>query len=304
MVTYEDFKLRVSDLVRKHYENMGRSVDVSLMKVRKTNGVELDGLVISRRDRVSNISPTIYLNSYYQNFLDGKTLVYVLEEIIKVNDANELSNFDIGSFVNFDRAKKHIKCRIINTEMNKELLELVPHLEFLDLSVIFMVEVEQIPGGFITIYNHHLDVWGISEDEVIKAAKDNFSQEEFQITNMFTLLYGLHEADEEMNAFREAMGVDTVMYVLSNRIKLFGAVGILQEKCLEELSELLNGNYFIIPSSIHEVIALEAVDTSEENIAELREMIEEVNETQLRVEEQLSKKLYLYDAATRKLTIA
>lgn len=54
MVTYEDFKLRVPDLIKKHYENLGRVVDVSIMKVRKTNGVELDGLVISRKDNFSN----------------------------------------------------------------------------------------------------------------------------------------------------------------------------------------------------------------------------------------------------------
>lgn len=254
MVTYEDFKLRIADLVKKHYENFGRVVDVSIMKVRKTNGVELDGLVISRRDGFSNISPTIYLNGYYQKFLDGKTLVYVLDEIIKVYDENQISSFDVGTFIDFDRAKKQIKCRIINTEWNKELLELVPHVDFLDLSVIFMVETELIPGGFITIYNHHLDIWEVSEEEVIKAAKENFSKEDFQITNMLVILYGLREDDEEMNVFREALGFDTEMYVLTNQSKLFGAVAILQEKCMEEVAKLFNGNFFIIPSSVHESV--------------------------------------------------
>lgn len=127
MVKYEDFKLRVSDLVKKHYENLGRVVDVSIMKVRKTNGVELDGLVISRRDGFSNISPTIYLNGYYRDFLDGKSLVYVLDEIIKVNDENQISSFDVGTFIDFEKAKKQIKCRIINTELLKSLFEFNVH---------------------------------------------------------------------------------------------------------------------------------------------------------------------------------
>ena len=61
MVSYDDFKefMRI-----KAEEETGGRAKVS--RVRKLNGVVLDGLTIMTTD--SNISPTIYLNEFYDDF--------------------------------------------------------------------------------------------------------------------------------------------------------------------------------------------------------------------------------------------
>ena len=65
-----------------------------------------------------------------------------------------------------------------------------------------------------------------------------------------------------------------------------------------------NANYFIIPSSISEVIAMpvnEFAPETAESIAMLTQMVEEVNDTQVAKDEILSYDVYHYDAKKHKL---
>lgn len=63
-----------------------------------------------------------------------------------------------------------------------------------------------------------------------------------------------------------------VMYVMTNPKKRFGAAVILQEKYLENVAEQIGGSYYILPSSIHELIAVGVADTGEAKSDELTQM--------------------------------
>ena len=65
---------------------------------------------------------------------------------------------------------------------------------------------------------------------------------------------------------------------------------------------LFRSNLYIIPSSIHEVILLP--DSGKEpDATALKEMIREVNSTQVAPEEILSDNLYYYDATDKRVKI-
>ena len=66
---------------------------------------------------------------------------------------------------------------------------------------------------------------------------------------------------------------------------------------LEQLAKRVDGDYYLIPSSVHEFILL-PVD-QERSAEELKEMIVEVNSTELTPEEILSDQLYLYSRQER-----
>ena len=84
---------------------------------------------------------------------------------------------------------------------------------------------------------------------------------------------------EPMEAFLGDMGFEPLssgMHILSNSRKMFGAGVIIapkvQRMCLEQLGE----SFYILPSSIHELILLpESLATTR---AELDQLIREVNE--------------------------
>ncbi len=71
----------------------------------------------------------------------------------------------------------------------------------------------------------------------------------------------------------------------------------MQEDIRKQIGECLGSDYFVIPSSIHEVLILP--DNGIFQVPELNAMVKEVNETQVEREEQLSDKVQFCDMETQ-----
>lgn len=308
MVTYEDFKAKVVKMVETYYSRNCQNVEVGLTRVRKVNGLSLDGIVITLNEEGNNVAPTIYLKGYFRDYINGRAIEDIVQSIIDVNERNKIHHIDVKQFIDFDRVKDSIKCKIVNTAWNKELLEDIPHVEFLDMSIVFIAGFEQFPDGYVTVNNQHLKLWGIDKDELFEIAKRNSLKEQYFIKDMLSIITDFREECELASLLDgedlEENVTDTFMYVMSNREKLFGANVILQEKYLERMSRVFRGNFYILPSSIHELITLPAFDESQEHIKELKKMVTEVNKSQVSIEERLSDNVYFYNATTKKITIA
>ena len=70
---------------------------------------------------------------------------------------------------------------------------------------------------------------------------------------------------------------------------------------LKNFSGMIENDFYILPSSIHEVILLPVC--AEENPVRLQEMVKEVNESQVELQEQLSDQVYFYDRKSERLRI-
>lgn len=91
------------------------------------------------------------------------------------------------------------------------------------------------------------------------------------------------------------------MYVLTNKRRIEGAACILYPNLIKNFSDTVDSNLYIIPSSIHELLLMptERNDMSEE----IKNMIREINDTQVRPEEVLSYSLYYYDREEKKISM-
>lgn len=99
---------------------------------------------------------------------------------------------------------------------------------------------------------------------------------------------------------------DTGMIVVTSENKARGAAALmLDDSVLSQVAEMYNGkNYYIIPSSISEFLAMPVDGFLQENaqtIAGLTQMVEEVNETGVAPDEILSYNVYHYDTEKHKL---
>ena len=94
---------------------------------------------------------------------------------------------------------------------------------------------------------------------------------------------------------------DFMMYVLSNGENWLGSGVIAYPKILDMAAEKLGGSFYIIPSSIHEVILLPASLIDPEPVVSI---IKEVNKSVVSPEERLSDNLYYYDAGKKLFSIA
>lgn len=285
--SYDDFKKRVKKEVEYRVDGL-----VSIQQITKNNGLELDGLTILVAD--VNISPTIYLNYYYDKFLQNG-LDAVVKEILEVYEQNKPNApIDISFFTDVEKVRSKIKMKIVNYERNREFLKKVPHKKFLDMAIIFYAEVENKPKeglATIQIYNHHLSFWDLGTEELFELATKNM-ENDFRIESIFKTL--LSNADDEFRCMIEAVEENFKMQLITNQANMYGAIGMLQSKLLKEFMERNKAEkLIIIPSSIHEVLLIPC--DPETDVESFKEMVQEVNATQLQPEEVLSDNAYIYD---------
>lgn len=271
---------------------------VRVQKINKNNGLVLDGLTIIAEG--VNIAPTIYLNDYYEDYLsDGA--VAVAKRIIATYEANKpKESVDISFFMDIEKVSPKIKMKLINYEKNKELLEQVPHIRFLDLAIEFMVVLKSnCDNGFasILIYNHHLNFWNMDAEDLFKLAMKNTAND-FEIIPMRSVIEAIMD-EESAGIIMDNAEIE--MSILTNHYRLQGAFGMLHKEILNQyMKETKADKVWIIPSSIHETLLIPSDMMPDAEY--VKGMVKEVNATQVQPEEILSDNVYVYDG--NEITIA
>ena len=283
-------------LVQREVEKRaGENYRVKLNDVMKNNGVVLRGITIMQDD--SNISPTIYLNPYYDAYENGDTtLGTVIDEVIDTYERNKINrSIDMKFFLNYETVRSRIIFKLINTEKNRELLRDVPYIPFHDLSIVFqcLVSEERFGNASILIHNVHLQLWKVNARELYECALENTPLlQGYELADMDTVLEEMKALggidDEEI----EDMQQEVPMYVLSNKSRINGASCILYKDILKDFAMVVDKDLYVLPSSIHEVILLPSDGTQESE--QLKEMVREINQSQVEKEEVLSDSVYYY----------
>ena len=205
---------------------------------------------------------------------------------------------------------------------NKELLKKVPYLKFNDLAIVCHCTMitEEIGSGSILIHKQHLENWGILEETLLQDAFENSPEiEKYEILKISDMVKNIlketvrekiDEICEEDSESKEALLESTLetmvreieekqipMYVLTNKNRYYGAACLVYPDMLETIGQMLQDDFYVLPSSVHEVIFIGkrgCVDS-----ATLNEMIEDVNRTQVEEDEWLSEHAYLYERKSK-----
>ncbi len=293
-MNYELFGKAIELEVQKQLDD---HIKVELHTVMKNNGVQLKGLCIMERD--SRISPTIYLEEFYQRYLNGCPLREIVEKILEIYEKSRSeSEFSLEDFADFSKVQNKLMCKLVSRERNQTLLEEIPHVPYLNLEIAFFLAVENMDfgNGSILIRNDHLKVWKVSTEILYEYARENTIRERpFRIQTMKELIGNLVK-EEEQHFFAELP-----IYVLSNEERIYGAAAILYDRVLEEAGKRLKENYYILPSSLHEVILVP--ESGIKGSEPLEKLVREVNETQVEPEDVLADCVYHYDCEQHKLTL-
>ena len=295
MITFEEFTQVVIEGLQ---QLAGNEWQIRRTKSLKNNGLKRSGITAVREE--GNVFPVIYLEQFYNEYkFEDCTINEVVEKVYALlgqHSGKSLEQFNVDDFQNWDKTKTHIFAKLINAQMNKELLEDVPHRILMDLAEVFYVKVygNQMEGfGTILIRNEHKAFWKVDEATLHEAALVNMAADQTEFTSMENLL---SHSSEELEF--EGGG----MYILTNSSKLFGASELLKKDILHNIAEKLQDNLIILPSSTHELIILSEKDApSEEKAAD---MVKEINATCLAPNEVLSNHVYRYERLTQAVSIA
>ena len=309
-MTFEEFKQEIADNIKDHLPDQYQDSTIQLNTVQKNNEA-LDAITITSPD--SNVSPTIYLNSFYEDYQNGQDMDTILDHIADIRVEHEVSqDFDVSKITDFDQVKDHIAARVVGIEDNSDLLDQRPHAVMDDLAVTYCVMLGEDANGSMSvpITNQLMETWGVTQEELHDLAKAN--QEEltpstFKSMNEVMAEMMIPQMMSDMGVDRETaqemiesmMPPEDKMYVLSNEQKLNGAAALLDDKMMNQIAEKVGGDFYILPSSVHEVLIVPA--DAGMDLKDLEAMVQEVNETQVAPQDRLSDHVYQYDNDTHEV---
>ena len=306
MMNYEIFKEVVAEKFKDYLPEKYQDMTLRMESVNKVNK-NLDGLTLISDDAGRNVSPTIYINDMYDHYLKTENLQEVLESAAKTME-RAFSEVPVVGSLDFDNAKDNIVFQVINTVQNQDMLRDMPHREFQDLSIIYrwVVKIDEQGIQSSMVRNNFAKQLGMTEEQLFKCAVENTrrilpptvkSMNEVIREMFISDGMPLEVADMMIGEIPE----DKMMWVISNERGINGAGSMLYEDNLHKLAMKLETDLYILPSSVHECIA---VSTDMGDPYELAEMVNEINMGQVALEDRLSNQVYHYDKDARRLTLA
>lgn len=251
--------------------------------VEKTNGVVKYGIT---KMNGSNIAPTIYVEEWYSNDVPVKEAARDIAELI---EKNRKEDFDLTQFTEYEKVKGKLQARLYNKATKADIfrkatgfdgLIIVPYINLGDVN-------NDGTSAFVKVTNGLLQGWGVTAKEVIDTAIKN-SKEDISIKSMDAILREMFTGETVED---EDLGINPQMIVLTNRSRMYGAITAMTAKA--KLKKMFPNGYVILPSSVHEVIAV-PYQPGMEN--ELTGMVNAVNTEEVKPEEILGNKAYVFAA--------
>lgn len=269
----------------------GERVEVQHHVITKNNNMNRNGLSIAPSNSI--ISPQIYIDDYLSEIGAGNLSIDdAASNITNIYLHSNPREIDVPD-INNRTARDNLYATIINMEANADLLDNVPHTIVAgDLAIVARFKVGD--NASFLVKDNILPQLAMTHAECIEQAIDNtVAANQYQIQSMQETLKTIMGDDipaDMLDALAEEQGPP--MIIVSNFNKTNGAVELfVNEDCRRDLYSMIQEEAYIIPSSIHEVIAIPV--SLVDNPDNLTVMIGQINEGQVELDEQLGNHPYL-----------
>lgn len=315
MMTYNEFKEIVIREFKNYLPDEFLGLDVTIEKVYKVN-TSLDGIILNGGNNCKReVSPIIYINDLYDEYLSiGLSIDEILSNASKkytVAMKNSNNIVKQHSSLLTDTKNKILDntvLEVINTEWNKELLKTIPHINYLDLSIIFRCiesgENDNIASFILT--NSMMDMLDLDKQDIFNRALTNDSP--YNKFKSPTLKQTIEElmCECDIPSSHENEFIDLSTIIITNEKSYWGATAIIRPFIFAGIAKKYGCDLYILPSSLHELIIMPCLGKGDDVIQMvqgLREMVCEVNREVLDIEDRLSDNVYHYDRKKNEIQI-
>lgn len=289
LLGYEQFKEELRSILE---ERVGEQIEIYFDKMKKNNETVKEVMVFHKED--TNLTPMVHLKELYERYQEDEDLEKITDIIVDILETRlEIKAKEIlGAW---ESVRHRVTMKLINFEWNREMLEKIPYKRFQDLAIVFQLKLKEETMGTVTtvIQDCLLKEWGISIEELYETAMDNLNKEKYSIVDIEEIIQEMFDIKIEPE---DRLGMQ---YVLTNDRRSFGAAGILRNDLLEEFAEKIQGNFYILPSSLHELILVP--EKSGFAVDELNTMVKTINQNEVEETERLSDSIYYYDKQKKKV---
>ena len=263
------------------------------------NNSSMKGITI-KFDNIS-LAPTIYPDFYYKDWKDGQPVSSIVSGIRSeiMRTLPELTHLSIGN-MNRNSAVTHLYAGVVSYENNKEWLKGIPHERIVDLAVFAKWRFDNSDQDLMTcakVTEPLLAYLQLTKEEALKIAKTNtgrnakFERLDAIMSEMLT--------EKEMDEVMPIEGEAIPLHVLTNENGIDGAGVIACPEVLKIVEKQIGEEFYILPSSIHEVLILPK--SQADDVEGLKAMVSIINENEVEPKDRLSDNIYEFDGHSLKL---
>lgn len=298
----KEFKESLIEGIKENFDERG----VEGMSFNDRGGVDklnggYDGVVITPEG--SNIGVTLNVDALFEAYENGATMEDVVAHAadMAINGFENQPEVDVTALTDYEQMKEKLVMEVVSTETNKDLLAKVPHKEVEDMSVVYRFELGSDDNGRATVLatNEMIAMMGITAEQLHADAVENAPKlKPAQITGMSEVMVEMMGVTvDELALIGMPAPENEQMYVATVPDKIHGAGVLAYQDFMDQAAERVGGDFFILPSSIHEIIVVP--DNGEMNLKDLEDMVKEVNATQVSLADKLTDSVYHYDAQNK-----
>ncbi len=306
-MNFEEFKQQLmEDLKEALSGRVGTEIVTEENSVQKLQQESYDGIVVRKENEAIGVN--MDATRLYSDLEQGKSYEDVLHYAVEIvqRGFDEAPSIDISNLMNYEVMKDTLTMQLIPIAGNEDMLAGIPHKQVEDLAVVyrFNVSMDETGKGTILVKNDLLERYGVTPEQLHQDAL--ISSPEIEAPSMKSL----YQVTMELMGpeFAEMMDIPDVnagmpqVYVCTNESKVHGASVLMYPEFMDQAAEKLGGDFYVIPSSIHETLLFPASEV--ESYHDLERMVREVNATQVSPEERLSDNVYHYDAQDKVFELA
>lgn len=233
----------------------------------KKNRGTLTGLAFHRPDM--NMSPALYVEDMYQSYIGGQTIEQIADISADViTDAFENAPELPSIVLDFYEDGRNLDVALLDSEYSAEYLHDKPYLEKGGGLVLTARLVS--PDGMATaaIANEVMENWGITKNQLFEAAlKGACEKERPVLRSLEDMIRG--EGKDLLTSNKDISGVNAPL-VLTTENSHNGAKTLFFPGMIEKIQDILGAqSFYIIPSSVHEVLILPKDNTDPYNFVQM-----------------------------------
>ncbi len=272
--------------INKILETERKNFRVKYVKKWKINEMK-EGFALFKSDQLA--SPIIYVNDEVM-MMTTQELISYMEKILA-----ESVKPDIETIMESIKSKEYIKANIYPS-----LLSLHENIKSFERENMFFIPVEDMAitfyilvkigndTGKIRIKNDMLKDFNLTKEEIYLYAKENL----FQKHDILDIQELLNQELNDIDSSPAAPSKDSKMIIVTTKDRDEGAALMLNENIIKEVKRYFPSKFLIIPSSIHEFIAVEYQNQEEINM--IRKMVHHINFTVISKSEYLSDNVFVW----------
>ena len=289
---YEDFKENFKDDLQKTLSDKGLNVSIKENRTEKLNE-SFDAVTVTPEG--SRIGVNLNEEAAFKAYEAGKPYDEVVAKAADSIAANleNVPDFDLASLTDYSVMKEKLTMEVVSADRNAEMLANVPHKQMEDMAVVYrlVLDKDNAGNGSILVTNSLMEQFGVSPEQLHADAMSNAPEiRPSEIKGMSEVIGELMGQD----AVPVIDPADEQMFVATVPDKIRGAGVIAYPDFMENAAVKLEGDFFVIPSSVHEVILVK--DDGRMTSKDLETMVKDVNASQVAPEDRLTDHVYHYDS--------